>query len=249
MHRLETSMEINYMQLKLWKYIALFLMYNHWLACLLFMIASYSDLLSAQPDKQDTWVDDAIDRWGDLSTPAERYLASIYFSAAIMTRLGVGDIVPASIAEASVPVSVMTGLVIPAACCATYAYLIGGVFALLSAMHADNEAFATELDRLNQFMRYRNLPQALRIKLREFLHFRWRERRLRGGDIADLALTPSLSTAVYQYTHIPLLQGLHAFRGVPEEFLVTLCSRMCMCMFSAQDMIIRYCFPLATQGC
>eukprot|EP00892_Ulva_mutabilis_P006693 jgi/Ulvmu1/4396/UM002_0121.1 len=240
MHRLEISMDIDYMKLRLCKYIMLFVIFNHWLACLLFLIASYSDVLSAQADKEDTWVDNFMDRWGDdLSTPMGRYIASIYFSAAIITRLGVGDIVPASMAEAPVLVSVLMGLVIPTACCGMYAYVIGGTFALLSAMHAENEAFVTELDHLNQFMRYRNLPQSLRIKLRDFLHFRWRERRLRGGDMTDLALTPTLATAVYQFTHIPLLQSLHPFRGVSQDFLITLSSRMCMCMFSSQDMIIR----------
>lgn len=240
MHRLEISMDIDYMKLRLCKYVLLFVTFNHWLACLLYLIASYSDVLSGHVDKPDTWVDGYADRWGeDTSTSAGRYIISVYFSAAMITRLGVGDIVPASTAEAPVVVSVMMGFIIPTACCAMSAYVIGGIFALLSAMHAENESFITELDHLNRFMRYRNLPQALRVKLRDFLHFRWRERRLRGGDMTDLALGSTLSTAVYQFTHIPLLQGLHPFRGVSQEFLATLCSRMRICMFSSQEMIIR----------
>lgn len=239
LHRLETTMAIDYMQLKLCKYIALFAIFTHWLACLLFLSASYSDLLLDKPAEQGTWVDDFSDRWGDLPGPAEKYIASVYFAAATITRLGVGDIVPASTAEAPLVVSIIMQIIIPVACCAFYAYVIGGVFALLSAMHAENEVFITELDNLNQFMRYRNLPPPLRVKLRDFLHFRWRERRLRGSDIDDLALTPSLSTAIYHFTHIPILKSLHPFRGIVDDFLTTLCDRMSMCMFSSQDMIIR----------
>lgn len=236
-------MDINYMQLKLCKYMGLFAICTHWLACLLFMFASYSDLLSANPADQDTWIDDFLNRWGDLSRPQEKYIASVYFAAAIITRLGVGDIVPASTAEAPLFVSVMMQVIVPVACCGFYAYVIGVVFALLSAMHVENEEFITELDNLNQFMRYRNLPTQLRVKLRDFVHFRWRERRLKGSDMSDLALTSSLSTAIYQFTHIPLLKSLHPFRGVANDFLITLCERMSMCMFSSQDMIIRCCIP------
>lgn len=239
LQRIEANMDIDYLQLKLCKYIIIFILYTHWLACLLFTMASYSELLSDNPAEQDTWIDDFTDRWGDLAGPVQEYVASLYFSAAIITRLGVGDIVPAATGEAPLVVSVVMQVVVPAACCGFYAYVIGGVFALLSAMHAENEAFVRELENLNQFMCYRNLPTALRVKLRDFLHFRWRERRHRGSDMNDLALTPNLSTAIFGYTHIPLLKSLHPFKDITDDFLTTLCEHLSMCMFSSQDMIIR----------
>lgn len=245
LHQLETTMTIDYMQLKLCKYIAMVAIFTHWLACLMFLSASYSDLLMDNSAEHCTWVDDFSDRWGELSGPSEKYIASVYFAAATITKLGAGDVVPSSTAETPLIVSVLMQILIPAACCAFYAYVIGGVLALLSAMHAEKEAFMTELDGLNHFMRYRNLPSPLRAKLRDFLHFRWRERRLRGIDIDDLDLTPSLSTAIYHFTHVPILKSLPPFRGIIDDFLTTLCDRMSVCMFSSQDMIIRCCIQLA----
>jgi hypothetical protein len=105
-----------------------------------------------------------------------------------------------------------------------------------------NQEFYQEMDYLNAFMRTRNLPQMLKIKLRDYVHFTWNGRRADGGgDVAMLLakLSDSLALQVYHHTHVPALRSLHVFQGTSDDFLGSLCGRLKTRMFSPEDMVIK----------
>lgn len=117
-------------------------------------------------------------------------------------------------------------------------WLTAGVIA---RMDEDSQAFTREIDSLNKFLKARNIPQPLRVKLREYVHFRWSEKRARGAEVADVlqSMSSDLAAQVYTVTHVPILQQLHCFTSTSVEFLAALCSKFQVNLFSPEDMIIK----------
>ena len=108
-------------------------------------------------------------------------------------------------------------------------------------MDEDSQAFTREIDLLNRFLRARNIPQPLCVKLRDYVHFRWKEKRARGAEVADVlqSMSSDLAAQVYTVTHVPILQQLRCFTSTSVEFLAALCSSFEVNLFSPEDMIIR----------
>jgi hypothetical protein len=166
-----------------------------------------------------------------------------------MTNMGFGDAVPGSTLEMVVMMPVAAAscclyAYIAASCC-LYAYIVGGVFGLLAKMAEENDAFFGELEKLNHFMRHHNLSKAMRLKLREFVHFRWRQRRRCTVEVYKLELSSGLATSVFCHTHIPHIQKLHAFQSTSMNFLAAICGRLQINVFSPHDKIIRCAAPHA----
>lgn len=112
---------------------------------------------------------------------------------------------------------------------------------VIARMDEDSQAFTREIDLLNRFLRARDIPQPLRVKLRDYVHFRWNEKRARGAEVADVlqSMSSDLAAQVYTVTHVPILQQLHCFTSTSVEFLATLCSKFEVHLFSPEDMIIK----------
>lgn len=155
-----------------------------------------------------------------------------------MSTIGYGDVIPVTDIE--------RGYVIMAAVSggALYAYLVGAICGVLARMDENNQMFYQEIDQLNRFMRHRGLPQALRVKLRDYLHFRWAEQRTNGSSYAEVMqnMSNNLSVQVYAHIHVPVMQQLYVFHGVSSAFLATLCSQFQVELFSPEDIITK-CAP------
>lgn len=155
-----------------------------------------------------------------------------------MATIGYGDVVPVTDFE--------RGFVILAAVSggALYAYLVGAICGILARMDEENQMFYREMDQLNRFMRHRALPQRLRVKLRDYLHFRWGESRAQGANYASIMehMSSHLSIQVYSHIHVPVLQQLHVFKFASAEFLAALCAKFETKIFGPEDMIIK-CAP------
>lgn len=112
---------------------------------------------------------------------------------------------------------------------------------VIARMDEDSQAFTREIDLLNKFLKARIIPQPLRVKLRDYVHFRWSEKRARGAEVADVlqSMSSDLAAQVYTVTHVPILQQLHCFTSTSVEFLAALCSKFQVNLFSPEDMIIK----------
>lgn len=127
---------------------------------------------------------------------------------------------------------------VAAASCCFYAYIVGGVFGLMGRLAEERHAFTSELTRLNAFMRYHNLDNAMRVKIREFLHFKWGQKLRAGVEVRQLALSTGLTEAVYAHTHIPNLSLLPQLRYASVQFLAKICEHMKPNAYSSGDFII-----------
>lgn len=164
LQRLQSRLDIDYAQLTLASYLAGFLFFAHWLACLLHMLSSWQRAFYTDAEFF-TW-DDVLELESGsiIDTPVERYIASFYWATVTMTNMGLGD------AHAYTNAEKMALVPVAAASCCFYVYIVGGVFGLMGRLAEEQHIITSELTKLNSFMSYHNLDNAMRIKIREFLH-------------------------------------------------------------------------------
>jgi voltage-gated potassium channel len=96
-----------------------------------------------------------------------QYVRSLYWTVVTMTTVGYGDITPARNVE-----YVFAILVILAGA-SLYAYIIGNIASLLSNLDAAKVAFWNRADAVNQYLRSRQVPNALNEHIRGYYEYLW----------------------------------------------------------------------------
>lgn len=163
LRKAEVNLSITYQRLNLIKFFVMLAVASHWQACLWAM--------TLQLVEGDT------PRWIDSITASEKdagfteltqdvtwklYVTSAYFASYTMTSVGYGDIYPVNAVERCICLVLLFWAGI------TWAYIIGQVSHIVGAMDAHEQRFRQTMDDLNFMMEDRNLPQAMRRRLRSF---------------------------------------------------------------------------------
>lgn len=162
----------------------------HWLAC------AWSSITS-------TYEGDAL----------TRYLASYYWVVETLATVGYGETTPTTNLQRVFAIGVMlTGV-------AVYGYVIGNVAGMLARRDPAKTQYFENIDRLNTFIKHRDLPTGLRARILDYYAYVWR-RRL-GFDEASFlgTLPPGLRREVEMELKRDLLSRIPLFRGLSEAFL------------------------------
>eukprot|EP00747_Dinoflagellata_sp_TGD_P086534 gnl/TRDRNA2_/TRDRNA2_163313_c1_seq4.p1 gnl/TRDRNA2_/TRDRNA2_163313_c1~~gnl/TRDRNA2_/TRDRNA2_163313_c1_seq4.p1 ORF type:complete len:347 (-),score=41.01 gnl/TRDRNA2_/TRDRNA2_163313_c1_seq4:28-945(-) len=185
--RWHTSFGFSYCFLALAQLIGGGLLVCHWCACLWGGLA-----LQGEHHGEATWLSalQAAKGGSDESyhSAARVYCLSVYWAVVTLTSIGYGDITPQNDRE----YWVATICMIVMAC--NWAYVVGSVCGILSALDPDTVYFKNALDRLNTLMMKRHIPQTMRRTLRAYFY----ESRSVRGMLAEQDIVQHLS---------PMLQG------------------------------------------
>lgn len=147
---------------------------------------------------------------GDAAT---RYLASYYWVVETLATVGYGETTPVTNLQRVFAIGVMlTGV-------AVYGYVIGNVAGMLARRDPAKTQYFENIDRLNTFIKHRDLPPELRTRILDYYAYVWR-RRL-GFDEASFlgTLPPGLRREVEMELKRDLLSRIPLFRGLSEAFL------------------------------
>jgi voltage-gated potassium channel len=150
---------------------------------------------------------------GDKFAPAERYLRSLYWCITTLATVGYGDITPQTPPQIVYTIAVMILGV------AIYGYVIGNVTSLLANLNAARVAYQNQLDRINSFMKFHNIPRPLQEKVQAYQHYLWESRR--GYDENEVVnlLPAALRTEVTMHMHREIIQKVPIFKGASERIL------------------------------
>lgn len=99
------------------------------------------------------------------------YGRAVYWSITTLCTVGYGDIVAKTLPQMAYANIVMIIGV------AFFGYVLSNVASLLSRLDGAREAYMTNLDRVETYMRYNNIPTDLRLKVREYLRYVWESRK------------------------------------------------------------------------
>ena len=145
------------------------------------------------------------------ASPADQYVASLYWSLSTMSTIAYGDITPRSALERLFSCFVMvTGT-------SVYAYGIANVVTLATGANEAERAFMRRKDELNRFMRQMHMPAELKLALREyFMHAQaammtFNERALLRN------LSPHLQARVTNLANAGLIRQVPFFQHMEER--------------------------------
>lgn len=227
--RWESSIAINYSVLTLCQFVALTIVVAHWLACLWHMTVSIED-------KAVNWVTnygDPADSEGSLST-AEVYVVALYWAVMTMSTIGYGDVTPVTTAER---ITATFGMFIGSS---IFAYIVGAVTSTVASMGARQTEFYELMDSINLYMEEVELPQPIRIRIREFFRHRYNTGSLQAGKNMEILglLSPALQEAVANHTHAGWIRDIQYFKECPDEFVTKVAMQLENHTFSPHEVII-----------
>lgn len=140
------------------KLLFLLVLFSHWNACILFMVARYEGF----PD--GGWVQkrDLV-----IATAWEQYSWSLFKSFSHLLCIGYGEFAPSTLGETWVTlVSMTTGA-------SLFALIIASITTVLLTLDSPTNDFTALLSGANKYMEYCNMQPDLRERIRSYLLTRW----------------------------------------------------------------------------
>ena len=103
--------------------------------------------------------------------PASRYIRAFYWTITTVATIGYGDITPQGDEQTLFVIFVeLIGA-------AMYGMIIGNIANLIANIDIAKAQYREKVERVNAFLKYRNIPHSLRRKINEFYNYLWESRR------------------------------------------------------------------------
>ncbi|KAK3273174.1 hypothetical protein CYMTET_18566, partial [Cymbomonas tetramitiformis] len=241
--RWESSVAVDYAMLELCKFILITIVTAHWLACAWHLIKVLEKDIGKEEMMDDydsdsendvalNWINNYAWIDGDARS-SEKYLTSFYWSVATFSTLGYGDVVPTTDTER---LFVILATVMGAS---VYAYIIGASCGIVAGMGERTTLFYKKMDLLNAMMRDKQLPQPLRVRLRDYFRFRHSSSSINEAHDLLLDMSPALRGQVTREVHERWISQVPFFRDLDQSFHTSLALCLNSEHFSANEEVIR----------
>jgi CRP-like cAMP-binding protein len=233
--RVELVYTIDYTMLALVKFALTAVMFAHWLACAYGLVeelegSKYSWMRSTEFGNVVIGAVDGDPR--DIVSSWDLYVAALYWSTMTISTIGYGDIVPVTMVER---VYVIIAMLVGAF---EYGYIVGAVSNIIATRNEKINKFQMVMRDLNAFLTDHNLPQHLRVRLREYFKY-----QLQGTDgQVHLKLLDRMSPALRGECTISMnkwMRELEFFRYCPEPLVISLSMQVTEQMYPPQEFLFQ----------
>jgi len=154
--------------------------------------------------------------YGKDESPNARYVAALYLSVMTISTVGYGDIVPVTMAER---VYLIFAMLIGAS---VYAYVVGSVCGIVSAMDQKQTEFFNLMDSLNVFIKDTHLNDDLSHRLRSYFRYRRYQNDVSEWHSLLNQLSPSLRGEVAMQLNSHWIEKVPFFADCPDTMLIEL---------------------------
>ena len=215
LHKLGTTASINPVIMRMMFFVFWIIMFAHWVACGWVALGGITDEMAP--------------------THLMKYLLALYWSFTTLTTVGYGDISPSF----DSPTQTIYAIVIMILGAGMYGYIIGNIATLLANIDVAKANFTEKMERLNAFMKYREVPIELKSKILDYYDYVW-ESRL-GYDESDVLdnLPISLRREVSLHINRDIIEKVPLFRGASSEFFRDIVLSLRLVVFLPGDYIIK----------
>jgi len=209
----------------------------HWLACAWGIVTTIDT--TERYGQKVNWIQDYA-LWDQIQgKPYRIYLSSLYWAAMTVTTIGYGDIRPTNEAE---QILCIFGMVLGAS---AYAYVIGNVCGVIALMDQATSKYNQQMDELNLYMAENNMPNTLRIRLREYFQYSKQLNRQRYYQALLMEMSPSLRGEVANFINSAWLENIPFFN--PPSMLInereTFCTDISLRLkpeaYAPQEVVVR----------
>lgn len=139
------------------------------------------------------------------------YGRAVHWAFTTLTTVGYGDIVPVTLVQMFYAnVTMVLGV-------AFFGYVLSNVASLLARLDAAREEYLANLDRVEAFISYNELPNELRLKIRSYYRYLW-DRRMGYDDAAVLTrLPPKLRAEVSLHMNAEMIERVPILSQADQE--------------------------------
>eukprot|EP01059_Diplonema_ambulator_P005515 TRINITY_DN15267_c0_g1_i1.p1 TRINITY_DN15267_c0_g1~~TRINITY_DN15267_c0_g1_i1.p1 ORF type:complete len:566 (+),score=172.75 TRINITY_DN15267_c0_g1_i1:77-1774(+) len=204
--RMEKNLtNINPSLIRLGKFVFLFVLSAHWIACLYLEVIRLEGWEQAQKwvGVEDFLVDSTWSMW-------DKYFQAYYW--ALVTMVGYGGSVPRTATEALFSfIVVSVGVVM-------YVVVIGTVGSIVLNLDTMENAYRQKMEHINEFFRLRSVPPNIADKVRLYHDFMWRSRQGIDSVATVNDLPQYLRIEVSSYVLKDMMAKVPLFEGAGEHF-------------------------------
>ena len=168
--------------------------------------------------------------------PLTRYIQAFYWSITTLTTIGYGDLSPSK----SDPNQLLFVILIEILGAGMYGLVIGNIANLLANIDVAKTQFKEKLDKVNTFLKYRNIPFQLQKKINDYYNYLWESRR--GYDESSVLadLPDPLKESVSLFLNKDIIEKVPIFDAASEDLIKDIIMNMTPVVFTPGDYIVRF---------
>ena len=167
-----------------------------------------------------------------FSTSFEIYLRAYYFVTTTIATVGYGDISARTIGQTGFVIFVeLVGVGI-------YGFVIGNIANVIANIDVAKTQYRAKQDRIDTFMRYRNIPAELQRKILEYYEYVWDSRRGYDESTVFNDLPINLKTRLSLVLNRDLIEKVPLFQGASNDLVKDIILKLEPITFMPDDVIV-----------
>ncbi len=168
----------------------------------------------------------------DGLSPAALYIRAFYWTTTTLTTIGYGDVLPTGTYQT------IYVIIIEIIGAGMYGLIIGNIANLIANIDVAKAQHREKMEKLNTFLRYRNIPVDISRKINDYFEYLWQTRR--GYEESDVLkeLPPSLKTWVALFLNKEVIEKVPIFEGASQEFIKETILHLTPVVFTPGDYIV-----------
>ena len=167
------------------------------------------------------------------ATHYERYIRAFYWTITTLTTIGYGDITPDTSTQT------LYVILIELLGAGMYGLVIGNIANLIANIDVAKTQYKEKLDKINTFLKYRNIPMAMQKKINNYYNYLWESRR--GYDESSVLadLPGPLKESVSLYLNKEIIEKVPIFEAASMDLIKDVIMNMEPVVFTPGDYIVR----------
>jgi voltage-gated potassium channel len=171
-------------------------------------------------------------REDSFSGSFEVYLRACYFMTTTIATVGYGDITARTIEQTGFVIFVeLVGVGI-------YGFVIGNIANVIANIDVAKTLYRAKQDRIDTFMRYRNIPADLQNKILEYYEYVWDSRRGYDESAVFNDLPINLKTKLSLVLNRDLIEKVPIFKGASIDLVKDIILKLEPIIFMPGDLIV-----------
>ena len=184
------------------------------------------------------WI--AVDGVTHGLTAGHTYIRALYWSVTTVSTTGFGDITPKTEPQM---IYTMLAMILGAG---LYATVVANVASLITRADSARSAFDSKIERLNTFMKSKNMPDPLQKKILGYHEYLWQTGLGHDHETLLEDLSPGLRRAVGVFLNRHIMEQIPMLRGAETAVLHRLISGLTSVVYTPGDTIIHHGEPSST---